>query len=121
MVIEHAERFGLAQLHQLRGRVGRGGDQGYCILVDYGKEVGGVVEGSSRSARRLEAFSNTENGFEIAECDLELRGPGEVLGTKQAGLPPFVVADPLRDLELMQRAREEARKVSGIASKFSLS
>lgn len=121
MVIEHAERFGLAQLHQLRGRVGRGGDQGYCILVDYGKEVGGVVEGPSRSVRRLEAFSNTENGFEIAECDLELRGPGEVLGTKQAGLPPFVVADPLRDLELMQRAREEAKKMSGIASKFSVS
>ena len=107
MVIEHAERFGLAQLHQLRGRVGRGEGQAYCILIDYSGAAEG--EGSPRAEQRLRAFSATNDGFEIARFDLEIRGPGEVLGTRQAGIPGFVVADPLRDLELMQAARAEAK------------
>ena len=108
MVIEHAERFGLAQLHQLRGRVGRGEGQAYCILIDYSGAAEG--EGSPRAEQRLRAFSATNDGFEIARFDLEIRGPGEVLGTRQAGIPGFVVADPLRDLELMQAARAEAKR-----------
>ncbi len=108
MVIEHAERFGLAQLHQLRGRVGRGEGQAYCILIDYSGAAEG--EGSPRAEQRLRAFCATNDGFEIARFDLEIRGPGEVLGTRQAGIPGFVVADPLRDLELMQAARAEAKR-----------
>ncbi len=108
MVIEHAERFGLAQLHQLRGRVGRGEGQAYCILIDYSGVAEG--EGTPRAEQRLRAFCSTNDGFEIARFDLEIRGPGEVLGTRQSGLPRFVVADPLRDLELMQAARAEAKR-----------
>ena len=108
MVIEHAERFGLAQLHQLRGRVGRGERQSYCILIDY--SGGSGEEGPTRAEMRLEAFCATNDGFRIARADLEIRGPGEVLGTRQAGIPRFVVADPLRDVELMQAARVEAER-----------
>lgn len=101
MVIEHAERFGLAQLHQLRGRIGRGAQKSYCILVAPGRmtEVGQV---------RLETMVRTNNGFEIAETDLQLRGPGEFFGTRQSGELGFHVANPLRDRELLEQARKEA-------------
>ena len=107
MVIEHAERFGLAQLHQLRGRVGRGTEQSYCILIAH--DV--ATDSATPARRRLEAFCATTDGFAIAKKDLEIRGPGEVLGIRQAGLPPLVIGDPLRDLELLQSAREEARRL----------
>jgi ATP-dependent DNA helicase RecG len=103
MVIEDAERFGLAQLHQLRGRVGRGAHRSYCILVsDSGDEL---------ARRRLEVVRGSSDGFDIAEADLALRGSGNVLGTRQSGLPPLRVAslfDP-RHLELAGQARTLAR------------
>ncbi len=107
MIIEHAERFGLAQLHQLRGRVGRGGDQSYCIMVTY---LQGGREGSDVLAR-LETMCATQDGFEIAEKDLEIRGPGEIFGTRQSGLPEFVVADLADNEDLLRTARREARRL----------
>jgi ATP-dependent DNA helicase RecG len=104
MVIEHAERFGLSQLHQLRGRIGRGSAKSYCILM-----TGGKV--SIEAQQRLDAMVRTQNGFEIAELDLEQRGPGEFFGTKQAGMPNFRVANLLRDRDLLEAARKEARYV----------
>jgi ATP-dependent DNA helicase RecG len=104
MVVEHAERFGLAQLHQLRGRIGRGAAKSYCILM-----TGGKV--SEEGERRLDAMVRTNDGFEIAELDLELRGPGEFFGTKQAGMPSFRVANLIRDRELLEAAKREARAV----------
>jgi ATP-dependent DNA helicase RecG len=101
MVIEHAERFGLAQMHQLRGRVGRGSAKSYCILM-----TGGRV--SPEAEQRLEAMVRTQDGFELAELDLELRGPGEFFGTRQAGLPDFRVANLVRDRELLELAKREA-------------
>jgi ATP-dependent DNA helicase RecG len=104
MVIEHAERFGLAQLHQLRGRIGRGAAKSYCVLM-----TGGKV--SEEGNRRLDAMTRTNDGFQIAELDLELRGPGEFFGTKQAGLPSFEVANLIRDRELLEAAKREAGAV----------
>src|ERR1700692_224246 len=104
MVIEHAERFGLAQLHQLRGRIGRGGAKSYCILM-----TGGKV--SEEGQRRLDAMVKTNDGFQIAELDLELRGPGEFFGTRQAGLPSFRVANLIRDAKLLEAAKREAAAV----------
>jgi ATP-dependent DNA helicase RecG len=104
MVIEHAERFGLAQLHQLRGRIGRGGAKSYCILM-----TGGKV--SEEGQRRLDAMVKTNDGFKIAELDLELRGPGEFFGTRQAGLPSFRVANLIRDAKLLEAAKREAAAV----------
>jgi ATP-dependent DNA helicase RecG len=101
MVIEHAERFGLAQLHQLRGRIGRGAQKSYCILVAPGRMT---EDGQAR----LETMVRTNNGFEIAEADLQLRGPGEFFGTRQSGELGFNVANPLRDKELLELARKEA-------------
>ncbi|MEO6829876.1 MAG: ATP-dependent DNA helicase RecG [Acidobacteriaceae bacterium] len=101
MVIEHAERFGLAQLHQLRGRVGRGAAHSCCILMTAGRV-------SPQADERLEAMVRTQNGFELAELDLALRGPGEVFGTRQAGLPDFRVANLLRDRKMLELARLEA-------------
>jgi ATP-dependent DNA helicase RecG len=101
MVIEHAERFGLAQLHQLRGRVGRGSAKSYCILM-----TGGKV--SPEAEQRLDAMVRTQDGFELAELDLELRGPGEFFGTRQAGLPDFRIANLVRDRELLELAKREA-------------
>jgi len=104
MVIEHAERFGLAQLHQLRGRIGRGAAKSYCILMTGGK----VTE---EGERRLDAMVRTNDGFQIAELDLELRGPGEFFGTRQAGMPSFHVANLFRDRQLLELAKREAATV----------
>jgi ATP-dependent DNA helicase RecG len=104
MVIEHAERFGLAQLHQLRGRIGRGAARSYCILMTGGK----VTE---EGERRLDAMVRTNDGFQIAELDLELRGPGEFFGTRQAGMPNFTVANLIRDRQLLELAKREAAAV----------
>ncbi len=104
MVVEHAERFGLSQLHQLRGRIGRGAAQSYCVLM-----TGGKV--SPEAQERLDAMVRTQNGFEIAELDLRLRGPGEFFGTKQAGMPNFRVANLLRDRDVLELARKQARFV----------
>ena len=101
MVIEHAERFGLAQLHQLRGRIGRGANKSHCILVS-------PVRMTDEARARLETMVRTSNGFEIAETDLQLRGPGEFFGTRQSGDIGFHIANPLRDRELLELARREA-------------
>jgi ATP-dependent DNA helicase RecG len=104
MVIENAERFGLSQLHQLRGRVGRGADQSYCILMtDY--RLG------ADSRQRIDTMVRTNNGFEIAETDLKLRGPGDLLGTQQSGVLDLLIADLSKDGKLLQRAREIAIEV----------
>ena len=101
MVIEHAERFGLSQMHQLRGRVGRGSAKSYCILM-----TGGKI--SPQAVERLGAMVRTQNGFELAELDLQLRGPGEFFGTRQAGIPDFRVANLVRDRALLELAKTEA-------------
>jgi ATP-dependent DNA helicase RecG len=101
MVIEHAERFGLSQLHQLRGRIGRGAQKSHCILVAPHRLT---EEGRAR----LETMVRTNDGFEIAEADLQLRGPGEFFGTRQSGELGFQIASPLRDRELLELARKEA-------------
>ena len=109
MVIEHAERFGLAQLHQLRGRVGRGAAKSYCILMTGGRP-------SEQAEERLAAMVRTQNGFELAELDLELRGPGEFFGTRQAGLPDFRVANIVRDRAMLEVAKAEAARFVESAS-----
>jgi ATP-dependent DNA helicase RecG len=106
MVIEHAERYGLAQLHQLRGRVGRGRDPSTCVLLAHGRL-------SEVARARLEVMVKTEDGFAIAETDLRLRGPGDFFGTRQSGMPTFRVAHLLRDADLVGRAREEAFRLVG--------
>ena len=103
MVVEHAERFGLAQLHQLRGRVGRGAAKSYCILMT-GPRISPLGE------ERLNAMVRTQDGFELAELDLKMRGPGEFFGTKQAGLPDFRVANLVRDRQLLELAKQEAAR-----------
>jgi ATP-dependent DNA helicase RecG len=104
MIIESAERFGLSQLHQLRGRVGRGAEQSYCILMTGDKL-------SKDSLKRLETMVSTNDGFEIAEVDLQLRGPGDIMGTQQSGALNLKIADLAKDGELVTEAREEARKI----------
>ena len=101
MMIEHAERFGLAQLHQLRGRVGRGSARSLCLLVR-------SLRCSEDGMRRLQVMADTNDGFRIAEADLEIRGPGEFLGTRQAGIPDFRVANLLRDGRVLEEARSDA-------------
>jgi ATP-dependent DNA helicase RecG len=101
MIVEHAERFGLSQLHQLRGRVGRGAEKSYCILLTSDKKT--VI-----AEERLGIMAKTSNGFVIAEKDLELRGPGELLGTRQSGLPEFRIGNIVRDQPLLEQARHEA-------------
>jgi ATP-dependent DNA helicase RecG len=101
MIVEHAERFGLSQLHQLRGRVGRGAEQSYCILLTSDVKTSVALE-------RLGIMARTNDGFVVAEKDLELRGPGELLGTRQAGLPEFRVGNLVRDLQIVEAARTEA-------------
>ena len=102
MVVEHAERFGLAQLHQLRGRVGRGREESHCVLIHHGSR-------DDDSRRRLEVLERTADGFEAAEADLRFRGAGEILGTRQAGYQGFRMAHLVRDNEVLQAARSEAR------------
>ena len=104
MVVEHADRFGLSQLHQLRGRVGRGEHKSYCVLM----LSGGC---SNEAFSRLSIMEKTNDGFKIAEADLEIRGPGEFLGTRQAGLPEFKVANLVRDGLILQKAKESALKL----------
>ena len=104
MVIEHAERFGLSQLHQLRGRIGRGAAKSFCVLM-----TGGKV--SEEGERRLDAMVRTNDGFQIAELDLELRGPGEFFGTRQAGMPSFLIANLIRDRRILEAAKREAAAV----------
>lgn len=101
MVVEHAERFGLSQLHQLRGRVGRGAKKSYCVLLTSDKKT--IV-----ATERLGIMEETSDGFVIAEKDLELRGAGELLGTKQSGLPEFLVGNLVRDQQILEQARKEA-------------
>ena len=104
MVVESAERFGLAQLHQLRGRVGRGSEQSYCILMTSG-------EISKEANLRMETMCRTNDGFEIAEVDMELRGPGDLMGTQQSGVPDLKMADLMRDREILTAARYIASRI----------
>lgn len=104
MVIENAERFGLSQLHQLRGRVGRGAEQSFCILMT-GDKLG------NDARERIATMVRTNDGFEIAEVDLRLRGPGDLMGTQQSGLPPLRIADLVQDAGLMKMARELAQRI----------
>ena len=106
MVVEHAERFGLAQLHQLRGRVGRGSTKSTCLLV-YQPPLGDTAKA------RLQTLRDTDDGFVIAEEDLRLRGPGELLGARQSGLPEFRLADLSAHAELLAAARDDARMIVG--------
>lgn len=100
MVIENAERFGLSQLHQLRGRVGRSSLQSYCVLITSSR--------SQETRERLGIMTETNDGFVIAEKDLQLRGPGEFLGTRQSGLPDLIISDIVRDAKILEIARNEA-------------
>ena len=104
MIVEHAERFGLSQLHQLRGRIGRGTRQSYCILMADYKQ-------SKEAKTRLKTMASTNDGFKIAEVDLQLRGPGDFLGTRQSGLPDFKVASIVEDQEVLAIAKEEAQRL----------
>jgi ATP-dependent DNA helicase RecG len=104
MIIESAERFGLSQLHQLRGRVGRGADQSYCILMTSYKLT-------SDSKIRMETMVNSNDGFEIAEVDLKLRGPGDIMGTQQSGVLNLQIADLVKDKDILLLARNYAFKV----------
>ncbi len=124
MVIENAERFGLSQLHQLRGRVGRGSDRSFCILVAKRWIAGRVARAASRGTalaageqllaeRRLAAMVATTDGFRIAETDLQLRGPGDFFGTRQSGIPEFKIADILADAVLLDEARADALAIVG--------
>jgi len=112
MVIEHAERFGLAQMHQLRGRVGRGRARSYCVLM-----TGGKI--SPPAEERLAAMVRTQNGFELAELDLQLRGPGEFFGTRQAGIPDFRVANLVRDRDLLELAKAESASFVSVAGEVT--
>jgi ATP-dependent DNA helicase RecG len=105
MVILDAQRFGLSQLHQLRGRVGRGADQSYCILVTN-------YQLSQETRKRIDIMCDTNDGFEIAEADLKLRGPGDLEGTQQSGIAfDLKIADIARDGQIVQMARDEAQKI----------
>ncbi|MBI4353512.1 MAG: ATP-dependent DNA helicase RecG [Candidatus Omnitrophica bacterium] len=105
MIVENAERFGLAQLHQLRGRVGRGSEESFCVLFS--------ESSSPETVERLSAFEETESGFEIAEKDLGLRGGGDILGERQHGLPKLRIGDLVKDMAILERAKDEAKRVVG--------
>ena len=113
MVIENAEKFGLSQLHQLRGRVGRGGDQSYCILMSDFKL-------SKEAKTRIETMVKTNDGFVIAETDLQLRGPGDIMGTQQSGVTDLLVSDLAKDGPILQVAREAAKQVLSEDPELSL-
>ncbi|MER3475746.1 MAG: DNA helicase RecG, partial [Leptolyngbya sp. ERB_1_2] len=102
MMIEHAERFGLSQLHQLRGRVGRGGSQSFCLLMSSSK--------SETARQRLTVLEQSQDGFFISEMDMRFRGPGAVLGTRQSGLPDFALASLVEDQEVLELARDAAER-----------
>ncbi|HSP40313.1 MAG TPA: helicase-related protein, partial [Gillisia sp.] len=104
MIIESAERFGLSQLHQLRGRVGRGAEQSYCILMT-GHKL------SEDAKTRLQTMTGTSDGFEIAEVDLKLRGPGDLMGTQQSGVLNLKIADIVKDNQILQSARSYAKQL----------
>ncbi|MEL0226544.1 MAG: ATP-dependent DNA helicase RecG, partial [Flavobacteriaceae bacterium] len=112
MIIESAERFGLSQLHQLRGRVGRGADQSYCILMSGNKR-------SQEAQTRLQTMVQTNDGFEIAEVDLRLRGPGNLMGTQQSGVLQLKIADLLKDQEILKTARYYAKKIVEVDPELS--
>jgi len=114
MIVESAERFGLSQLHQLRGRVGRGAEQSYCILMTSHKL-------SSNSKTRLETMVGTNDGFEIAEVDLRLRGPGDIMGTQQSGVLNLKIADIIKDNDILQLARHHAKSILKIDPSLTLS
>jgi ATP-dependent DNA helicase RecG len=107
MIVQEADRFGLAQLHQLRGRVGRGGEQSYCLLVSRPKD-----DLTEEASRRLEALVETGDGFALAEVDLELRGEGQLLGTRQSGLTDLKFTQLARDRHLIAKAREWAERLA---------
>ncbi|MGH7976299.1 MAG: helicase-related protein, partial [Limisphaerales bacterium] len=107
MLIENAEQFGLAQLHQLRGRIGRGAHESFCILISDAKNL--------EARERLKILEETGDGFKIAEMDLKLRGPGELLGREQSGLPDFRFGNLAEDLDLIRQARALAAKAAGIS------
>ncbi|MYH08372.1 MAG: ATP-dependent DNA helicase RecG, partial [Rhodothermaceae bacterium] len=104
MVIEHAERFGLSQLHQLRGRVGRGKHQSYCVLMADWRQ-------SIESRERLNVILRTTDGFEISEADLKLRGAGDFFGTRQSGMPELRIADISEDMPILEQAQEAVRRI----------
>jgi ATP-dependent DNA helicase RecG len=104
MIVQHAERYGLAALHQLRGRVGRGHKPSLCLLI--------AEDRGELAARRLDILHRTTDGFRIAEEDLRLRGPGELLGTRQHGWPEFRVANLVEDVELLMQARDDAAEIT---------
>jgi ATP-dependent DNA helicase RecG len=104
MIIESAERFGLSQLHQLRGRVGRGAEQSYCILMS-GHKL------SEDSKTRLQTMVSTNDGFELAEVDLKLRGPGDLMGTQQSGVLNLKIADIVKDNQILKSARDYAKRL----------
>jgi ATP-dependent DNA helicase RecG len=103
MLIEEAGRFGLSQIHQLRGRIGRGSQKSWCVLLQ-NAATGAALE-------KLQVLEKTNDGFEIAEADLRLRGPGDILGTAQTGLPPLGLGDLVRDADIMTEARRAAREI----------
>ena len=111
IVIENAERFGLAQLHQLRGRVGRGRWQSYCFLITQSQ--------SELAQKRGEIMQSSSDGFFIAEEDMKLRGPGDIFGTRQHGIPELNVADLAKHLKIMEHARQEAKKIPCGGSAFA--
>ena len=103
MIVENAERFGLAQLHQLRGRVGRGSEKSYCILISDNR--------SEITRKRLKTMTDTTDGFKISETDLKLRGPGEFFGTRQHGLPGLRIANLYRDMDILKKAQAAAQSI----------
>jgi ATP-dependent DNA helicase RecG len=113
MLIESAEKFGLSQLHQLRGRVGRGADQSFCILLA-GNKLG------TEARERLKIMCETSDGFKIAEKDMEIRGPGDIAGTRQSGLLDFKLADIVRDREILQLAIQEAQEILNMDPELDL-
>jgi ATP-dependent DNA helicase RecG len=113
IVIEHAERFGLSQLHQLRGRVGRSSRPSKCILIT-------STQRTDLATKRLKAMENTTDGFEIAEKDMEIRGPGDILGVRQAGLPDFRVGNIVKDIDMMIEVRKVAEEALDVLNNDEL-
>jgi ATP-dependent DNA helicase RecG len=112
MIIENAERFGLSQLHQLRGRVGRGAEQSYCVLMS-------KLELSKDSRIRLDTMVRTNDGFEIADVDLRLRGPGDLMGTQQSGVTDLLIADLSKDAQILTLARDAAQQILALDPELS--